>query len=485
MIIEPYLDQFKTKPYKHQVEGVKYLLNHEYFGLLDEMGVGKSAQVVNAACILREEIKIDAVVVVSPAAVRSVWINPDFGEIKKHSWVPSRVIEFHNPLRVIWQDKDARIEWCITNYEYIRSEKHRERLKTLLHGRRFMLILDESIFAKNRAAAQTKACMDLGRLAARRVILNGTPIGNNPLDLWSQINFLSSKILPYKNFLHFRADYCIFGGWHNKAVVSWKNLDKLQNYIAPHVIRREKKDCLDLPEKIYTTCEVALTESTWKIYKEMRDENVVWLNENPSMAAQAGVRIMRLSQVTSGFLGGFKDDLESEPQCAEIGREKLELLRTWVKERLEENPGVKIICWCRFRPELERVAEDLKDLLPTYRLYGQGKKERTETINRFSDVSNPEPALCAGQIAAGGFGLNLVAADHVVYLSNSFSLMHRLQSEDRVHRPGQTHHVLYLDVLATGPKGQRTIDHHVVKALREKNDLASWTVNAWKAALEE
>jgi len=308
------------------------------------------------------------------------------------------------------------------------------------------------------------------------------------LDLWSQANFLSPRILPYKNFFHFRAMFCIMGGWHQKQVIGWQNLNILQQQLAPYVIRREKKDCLDLPDKIYTQLEVPLSEATWKTYKQMRDEAVVWLDENPTMAAQAGVRVMRLSQITSGFLGGFRpeeSDLEEEPRVVEVGREKLDLLREWVAARLEEQPSVKIIVWCRFRPELERVAEDLKDLLPTYRLYGQGKKERTEAIARFSDVTNPEPALLAGQVQAGGFGLNLVAADHVVYLSNDFSLLSRLQSEDRVHRPGQTHHVLYLDVLATGPKGQRTIDHHVVKALRGKSDLATWTVAAWKKALEE
>lgn len=491
-MVEPLIELnthlWKSRPYKHQVQDVASLLEHDYFGLFNEMGTGKSKTVIDAACELYRTQLIDTVLVVSPAAVRSVWIDADFGEVKKHAWVPSCVLEFHNPVKLVWQDDEPKLYWVVTNYEYIRGAEHREELKRLLHGHRFLMVADESSFIKNRQAAQTKACIEMGQLATRKVILNGTPIGNNPLDLWSQSNFLSPRILPYKNFFHFRGMFCLMGGWHQKQVIAWQNLDRLQQHLAPYVIRREKKDCLDLPDKIYTQLEVPLSEATWKTYKQMRDEAVVWLNENPTMAAQAGVRVMRLSQITSGFLGGFRpaeDEVVEEPKVVEVGREKLDLLREWVAARLEERSDVKIICWCRFRPELERVAEDLKDLLPTYRLYGQGRKERTEAIARFSDVTNPKPALLAGQVQAGGFGLNLVAADHVVYLSNDFSLLSRLQSEDRVHRPGQTHHVLYLDVLATGPKGQKTIDHHVVKALRAKNDIATWTVAAWKQALEE
>jgi SNF2 family DNA or RNA helicase len=487
-VTELQLERWKTKPYAHQVQGVKLLLEHLNFGLLDEMGVGKSAQVVNAACLLRERILIDVVVVISPAAVRSVWVNPEFGEIKKHSWLPSRVFEFHSKIKIIWADRDPRLEFLVTNYEFLRNEKHLENLKTLLHGRKIMLIADESSFIKSRQAIQTKACINLGKLAARRVILNGTPIGNNPLDLWSQANFLDPRILPYKNFFHFRSAFCTLGGWHNKQVVSFHDLDKLQDLIAPYVIRREKKDCLDLPEKIKTQVEVPLTEATWKIYKAMKEEAVVWLEENPSLAAQAGVRIMRLQQITSGFLGGFLQDedlLKEEPTAKDISREKLDFLLDWVKERLAEKPSIKIICWCHFRAEIERNALEFSPHLDTYKLYGQGRQERDLAVSRFSDVTNHRPAILFGQIQAGGFGLNLVAADHVVYLSNTFSLMHRLQSEDRVHRPGQKNNVLYVDVLATGPKNQKTIDHQVFKALGKKEDMASWTVSAWKRILED
>lgn len=476
-----------SKPYKHQEEGIKLLLEHDYFGLFHEMGCGKSLQVVHAACKLQEQGKIDVVLVVAPAAVRSVWINPEFGEVKKHAFVPSMVCEYHNPVKVIWSDKDARLVWFVTNYEFVRSETHRKNLLKLLKGRKVMMVADESSLLKNRSAAQTKACLKIGLECDRRVILNGTPIANNPLDLWSQMQFLSKDILPYANYYSFRATFarmaphCSF-----PKILGWQNLDRLQDQIAPYVIRREKKDCLDLPEKIFTIREVPLTADTWKVYTQMREEAVVWMDENPSMAAQAGVKVLRLSQIAGGFLGGFQTDEDPEPQVKEIGREKLNVLREYVTSLLADKPNLKIIVWGRFRAELERVYTEFADIIPTYLLYGgQTKDDRSSAIDRFSRVEDKGPALLAAQVRAGGLGLNLVAADHVVYLSNDFSLMTRLQSEDRNHRPGQRNNVLYLDLIATGPKGEKTIDSTVLAALKSKNDLATWTSSAWKRALTE
>jgi len=494
-------ERFKIPPYRHQVEDIATLFDHEQYFLALEMGLGKSYIVINTACLLREHRLIDAVLVVSPASVRSVWVNPDFGQIKQHSFFPSCVLEFHQKLKVVWRDSytsdeeaKQQLVWISTNYEWLRSEEHRQQLKQLLHNRKFMMVADESSFIKSHGAQQTKACIELGELAVRRVALNGTPIGNSPLDLWSQLAFLSRRILPYKNFYAFRADFTEMKTRPFPKIIRYKNLDRLQTLIAPHCVRREKKDCLDLPDKIYSVQECPLTEDTWRIYKTMRQDAVVWMEAHPSMAAQAGVKVMRLSQITGGFLGGFeRDDFPVEVidghalsgEVQEIGREKLDLLREWVTECLAERPTRKLIVWCRFRKEIERIATELADLVPTYRLYGQSGKERAEAVAIFSDLRHQKPALLSAQEQAGGFGLNLIGADAVCYYSQNYSLMNRLQSEDRCHRPGQKNNVVYLDILATGPTGQKTVDHVIYKALKAKEELASWTVSAWKRALEE
>lgn len=490
---EVYQSRFKIPPYRHQAAGVRDLLNNEAFALWWEMGTGKSKAVVDAACILACEEEIKGVLVVCPSAVKSVWSSQIFGQIKEHCWLPGRVWEFHSSTKAagyLSAEGGTRLDWIVTNYEYIRNKEHRERLEGMLRQfSPFLMVCDESAFIKSRTAEQTKACIKLGEKASRRVVLNGTPIANNPLDLWSQARFLGAGLLPFKNFYHFRSEFAVLGGFQGRQVVQWKNLDRLQDLMRPFSSRVEKKDCMDLPPKVYTQVEVQLSEESWKIYKEMRDEACAWLGENPSLAAQAGVRVMRLAQITAGFLGGVVqvgDDLTAEQIAviSEIGREKLDAFIEWVKARLEEDPKRKMVAWCRFRPELERCAKELSFLLPTYKFYGQTKKQRRETEESFSK-DTPGPALQCAQVQAGGLGQNWAFADVEAYLSNDYSFWYRKQSEDRLHRGGQTKSVLVADFLATGPKGQRTIDHVMVKAVHGKEDISQWTCAGWKRALEE
>jgi SNF2 family DNA or RNA helicase len=504
--------RFRTRPFAHQLVGVRALLANPAFALFDEMGVGKSKQVIDAACALYEAEEIDAVVVVAPASVRSVWLDAELGEIAKHSWVASDVAEFHQRgLRRLWRRGGLGaahpLAWIVTNYAFIRNlrkardaglfgRRRPDKLSELLRAlgdRRFLLVLDESSYIKNRTTAQARACYLLRQRAARVVLLNGTPIANSPLDLWAQFRVLDERALPFRNFYAFRARYAVMGGWQGKVPIGWQNLDELQRRLQPYVLRREKRDCLDLPPKLYTTLEVPLTPSSWKLYKEMRDEAVAWLDKTPVLAGLAIVKILRLSQITSGFLGGLKEGEEDEEVALpprEIGREKLVALVDWIDELLAtgRERDFRLLIWCRFRAELKRAAARLAAKLIDTRtiLGGQTPRQRAEAIRWFQEPlgkGDRARRVLVAQPQAGGFGLNLAACHRVVYLSNDFNLLTRLQSEDRVHRPGQDRNVTYLDVLATGPSGGRTIDATILRALRKKEEVARWTTDAWRRAL--
>lgn len=503
--------RFKTPPFAHQVNGVKALLKHPAFALFDEMGAGKSKQVVDAACALAAAGEIDTVVIVCPASVRCVWLDFEIGEIRKHAWMPSSAWEFHSKIRRIWETGTKGLKWLITNYEFLRSAKNLDKLIFILGAPdtgKVLLVLDESSYIKSRTAQQTKAVMKLRQLCDRCVILNGTPITQSPLDLWSQMRVLDKNILgsTFKNFYHFRSEYCemrpdFARGNHFMKVVSYRRLDDLSKRIKPYVLRREKKDCMDLPPKLYTHREVALTPESWKRYKELKRDalisiglqNSVTGNEYVQLEPNAAVRIMRLAQLTSGILGSVNGQLEqgenlvSENVMQDLSSEKLD----WAVKYLTEECTTKaVIVWCRWRRERERLVEALQNVddFTAFELYGgQKKSEREAAVFAFSIPSN-NPRMRSALIAqphAGGFGLNLVAASEAIYLSNDFSLGIRLQSEDRMHRPGQNNPCLYVDVLATGPKGERTVDHAIVKALREKQNLAEWTTAKWRKELSD
>jgi hypothetical protein len=303
------------------------------------------------------------------------------------------------------------------------------------------------------------------------------------------------------------------GGWQGRQIVGWHDIDDLQRRMAPYVLRRLKEQCIDLPPKIDPVqITVPLDTPTWKLYKQMKDDMVTWLNEaDVSAASQAIVKAMRLAQITSGFIGGVErqEDLlefEDKPDfvegnhntvpslpavsaTTEIGREKLDAFLNWLQERLEEDPQFKVLVWGRFRPEVHRLYAELEKFPEVQKgliIGGQKKTDREYALRLLDPRTTPEKSVVVvGTPSTGSMGLNLTAANTVVYLSNDFSLKTRLQSEDRVHRPGQVRPVSYFDIVATGPNGQKTIDHTVVKALITKEELANFTTSAWLQALEE
>jgi hypothetical protein len=445
-----------------------------------------------------------------------VWFDEELGELAKHLWhnVSSLVMEYHNrPRAWIWASHagtpQSRLEWYITNYDYIRTRANLVRKKLVLDPfldgictSETLLVLDESSAVKNPKAKQTKASLWIRGRCGRVVLLNGTPISNSPLDMYAQGRIMHPAISGHSSFYTFRAKYAVVvqtdAGF--PKITGWQNLDDLQRRFAPYVLRRLKKDCLDLPEKLPSVPLIAtLTPATWRAYREMRDELCAYLSETTvTMAAQAGVKVMRLAQITSGFVGGVEtaiydgaDTIDVEP-VRQLSHEKLDLYIGWLETQMEQDPSLKLVTFMRFRPQLEALVSRLyktKGLCPENvgQIHGgQPAGERDRALRLLDPRTMPKgPAIVAGITATGSMGLNLTAAHTVVYLSNDFSLKTRLQSEDRVHRPGQHCDVAYFDVVATGPDGQKTVDHLIQKTLRMKLDVATWTSSAWVQALRE
>lgn len=566
------LSRCPVKPYDHQIVGVEALVKMDdpatgrifpgCFALFDEMGAGKTLQTIAAAQVLFERNELDKVIVVAPASVRPVWFDPELGELKKHLWpdLPARISEYHGRIRQWTSGPKAErvLRWAITNYDFIRDKA---RLKFLMRfaDSRTLLVLDESSAVKGHRSKQTRACEKLRKVCGRVVLLNGTPIANNPLDLYAQGRLMDPRILDSETFTHFRAKYAIVvGGYGFPKITGWQNLDELQKKMAPYVLRRLKEDCLDLPSKLpAVSLTVTMDDEEWAPYKQMRDEMVAWLSSDKvGVASQAAIKAMRLAQITSGFLGGVQELEEDEllddeltepsvnifddrpsfiPRGAEagrppwvkaqagrvqrpvqrslplvevdnlgprpdpskvidgimdVGRSKLNFFIEWLGARLSEDKNFKLLAWCRFRPELARLVAEVKRVYPHVPIEeirgGQKKGERQRALRLLDPRTAPKgPAIVAGTPASGSMGLNLTAAHTVIYLSNDYRPLTRQQSEDRVHRPGQVNHVSYFDVVAVGPRGQRTVDHLIAKSLREKWDVATLTTSAWVSALTD
>jgi len=525
---------------EHAKVGVQALIDHPFFALFDEMGAMKSAQAIVAAQFLFTRGVIDRVVVVAPSSVRTgVWYDEELGELARHLWtdVPSTITEYHSRIRA-WKHgpetatAEERLRWVVTNYEFIRpidytikvTDKAKDHRLVRLLGvcsPKTLLILDESSAVKNSKSAQSKACMQLRQRCGRVALLNGTPISNSPGDMFSQGNIMSKTILNCPSYTQFCRRYAIMKpvlslggkpltskrGFAIKTVDTWSGIEDINKRFVPYVLRRLKKDCLDLPTKLPPVMlTVPLDPATWKIYREMRDELVVWLtNSTVSQAPQAMTKIMRLAQITSGFLGGVEGMRFDEPEhdewmnagdhnatilsVQEISREKLDLFMQRLDEHLIEDPTIKILVRSRFRPEVLRLHKELmaRGIVETGMIIGgQSKDDRRNSLRILDPRTMPAgSAVIVMSVSAGARGLNLTASHTMYTLSNDFSLDYRLQSDDRLHRPGQTSPVSYFDIVATGPQGQKTIDHRTLAMLMAKHDLATLTTSGWLGVLRE
>ncbi len=508
----------------------------------DNVGVGKSKQTLDSAQFLWEAQAIDTVVVCCPAFARGVWADPDpaLGEIAKHGWtsVHNRVIEYCVKTSRLVAPPSNHLLWIVTNYEFIRRPERLLPLAKFLHGRRYWLVPDESWALADHTTAQWKAVASLrhwgwikpaqiksdllwkdiqaqGLESSRITLLNGTPVADTPLDLYAQGRLLHStipgvhvgtngKIAPW-SWTTFRARYAVMRpNSHFPEIVGWQNLEELRDRFKPYILRREVEQC-EILEPVLV--EAKLKDETWRIYTQMRNEMVAWLSSNggeASVAKQALVKGLRLAQITSGFLGGVEAmplgedflDFDAEVPAPtehvvtgtlrEIGREKLDALIAWL-EQLRPLPP-RVIIWSRFRPEIERTASVLAEMTgrKVHKLYGgQSREERREAILALNpDVSIDTPVGVVAHAAAGGAALNFSGASLDITLSYDFSLRIYTQKRGRINR-GLKRPIQYVDFVATGPRGQRTVNHHVLSALRSKEDIASWTAATWKRKLLE
>jgi SNF2 family DNA or RNA helicase len=328
-----------------------------------------------------------------------------------------------------------------------------------------MVVVDESTTIKTRTAQRTKNLLELSKLAKYRRILTGSPITKSPMDLFTQCAFLSPEALGFSSFYSFQGRYAKIERRHaaNRIyphILGYRRLDELGGKLNNFSSRILKKDCLNLPDKIYMRRNVPLTPEQTKLYKQMKKLALAQF-ENGEIASTVNVltQIMRLQQITCGFLRPDKGEV------LPIKNNRLQELLDIV----EETDG-KAIIWAYWVHDIELIYEALT------KKYGvgsaatyQGKTpqdERQQIIISFQRTDSPL-RFFIGQPLTGGYGITLTAASTVIYYSNSYHLEARLQSEDRAHRIGQTKSVNYIDIVSPD-----TVDEKILKALRSKINLA-------------
>ena len=329
-------------------------------------------------------------------------------------------------------------------------------------------ILDESTTIKNKSAKRTRNICKLGKQVAYKRILTGSPITKSPLDLYTQCEFLSPDLLGFASYFTFRARYAVMqqiemGGKQMLFPKYYTNLDELGEKLKLFSYRVQKKDCLDLPDKLYQTRKIQLTVKQAEIYNRLKKFAYATINQDEVSFANKLTEILRLHQVTNGFVNSDDGTIQVFDDCPKI-KELLNIL--------EESDG-KFIIWANYVQNIKTIISKLKEKYganSVVSIFGEvSTEDRQEAVRRFQDDDSCR--FFIGNPSTGGYGLTLTAASYVVYFSNSYNLEVREQSEDRAHRIGQDKNVTYIDLIA-----ENTIDEFIVGALDKKMKLSAETL---------
>jgi len=472
---------FKTKPYGHQKEVFDDSWAADYYALFMEMGTGKSKVAIDTMGALFENKQINTALVIAPKGVYDNWFQKEIpihlpDQIKRRMvrWQPNFTKKFTEEIKrlAVREEGDEDVlHILVMNVEALSTKKGAaSALRYLEINPDNMVIVDESTTIKNRTAQRTKNVIDLGRAAKYRRILTGSPITKSPMDLFSQCAFLSGKALGFSNYYAFQSRYAVLqrrtmGHRSFQKLVGYRRLDELSEKLEKFSARILKRDCLDLPDKIYMTRTVDLSDEQVSVYNQMKELALAQV-QSGELATTASIltQLMRLQQIVCGHLR--TDDGE----IRELKNSRLSALM----EILEEVQG-KAIIWATWTHDIQAIAAALRDRfgedsVATY--YGETPQEdRQEIVNHFQKEDS-DLRFFVGQPKTGGYGITLTAADTMVYYSNSYDLEIRLQSEDRAHRIGQTKSVTYIDLVSPN-----TMDEKILDALRSKINIASTVLN--------
>lgn len=481
--------QFKLPPFPHQKEEWDYSRTMASRAIFWDMGCGKTKLVVDTGAWMYDRGIIDAIFVLAPNGVHENWVTD---ELPKH--MPDNVdwkafTYQSNKAKTKWHQRACKeiLEYpglaivCMS-YNAFMTKKNKHWMgglrftRKFLDKRRVLYVADESQRIKTPGAKRTKSVIASAKYATSRRILSGTPITKDPFDIYSQLKFLDPDFWKTRGFASLEAFKTHFGIWETfeikdedghvtarfEKAVAFKHLNQLHEIVMDVGSRITKEDAnLGLPPKLYTKRYHELCPEQARVYKELKENFLAFLDSGEVITAPIVItQLLRLQQIICGYV---TDDLDSSVLHRMAENPRLKLLT----DTVEDITAGKVIIWARFREDINQIMEALGDKAVRYD--GQTSQEdRLIARQRFQDAHDVDCKYFVANPAAAATGLTLTQARTVIYYSNSFDLEHRLQSEDRAHRIGQEHPVLYIDLAARG-----TVDTKIIWSLRNKKGIAS------------
>ena len=470
---------FTTKPYKHQMEGVLYGLEHESFLLGDDQGLGKTKEIIDIAmCRKQTDGLKHCLIICGINGNKYNWADEVKIHSREDSWILGTRFTKRPPIKMIEGSTKDKMEdlnniphqfFWITNIETLRGgsfkEKQGKRTVTRFpiaekiqelcdRGIIGMIAFDEAHKAKNPDSQQGKALLSID-CKGPKIPMSGTFVLNNPLDLYLPLKWAGFET---HSFYAYKQHYCTMGGFGGKEIVGYKNLDELRSMESKVMLRRVKGDVLDLPPKVHTIEWVDAYPEQKALYKDVRDQvrdNIDKVKVHPDPLSE----MLRLRQVT-GYPGILSSTVTKSA--------KMDRMEELVEE--EVLVGGKAIIFSNWSEMTNVIRNKLKKYNPAYITGEVGSVQRMEEKDRFQN--DPDCKVMIGTIGALGTGFTLTAAQLVIFVDEPWNRGIKDQAEDRAHRIGTRGTVRIVTILT-----RDTVDEGVYNLVQKKGKMADLLVD--------
>lgn len=472
---------FKTKPRAKQMEALEKVYGLKTLALFMDMRTGKTKVVIDLASAMRMQSMVHKVVIVCPLSVRKNWLD----EISVHApfEVDAMLLDAGKPKQFqAWLGQKHDFKWLIVGVESLSAgSAHMYIERFMLSDTNVLMVVDESQNIKTHNSTRSERAVSLGKMAEYRVIMTGTPIADNPIDLFMQFEFLDPDIIGLGDYYSFRSRYAVMGGYEDKQIVGFQNLEELTEIIEPFVFQVRKNEVFpDAPDTIYVKRVVELNPDQKALYKQMKKESKITFDGSDTSVKNTLEKMLRLQEITAGIVAFDKVDsdgtvVRQKSRISGVNPKMQELLAT-----TEEFPGPTLV-WCVYRDEIRMAVEVLSERYgadQVVEIHG-GISEEQRHINVKELFQNRKVRFIVGNAATGGVGLTMSVAEVEIYCSNSFKYIDRVQSEERGFGPDKKKGTVVVDIVA-----DHTVDGEILKALSLKQDVSEY-VRASVSQLKE
>jgi len=455
--------EFKTKPYEHQITGFNFGLQYDRWLLGDEMGLGKTKQVIDIAVAKKfQKGYRHCLIICGVNGLKWNWKN----EVGIHSNEQAFILgeRVSRGKTVIGTNSDKLTDvlklatnpayFIITNIETLRNEDITKELQNLCKSGEIGLIaFDECHKAKNPTSQQGKGILKLS--AETMIAMTGTPIMNQPLDL-----YVIMKWLGYEkhSFYSFKNHYCVMGGYGGYEVVGYKNIPELQDQLKDIMLRRKKEEVLDLPEKTYIDEYVDMTPKQKQIYDEVTCEIKMNIDQI-KMANNPLAELIRMRQAT-GYTGILSSVVT---ESAKLDR---------MEELVEEvtSNGKKVVIFSNWTQMTDAIVSRLKNYTVGV-ITGETKdNERQDIVNAFQNDNKMK--VLVGTTGAAGTGITLTAGTVEIFMDEPWNMALKEQAVDRCHRIGQKSNLTIYTLMC-----RNTIDERIHELVNKKGAMADALVD--------